>query len=302
MKKFTALMLLCWIPFLLLAQSDPGKGAIVTVMTYNIRLNTPDDGTHAWKFRKPAVVALINRHQPDIYGVQEALHDQMKDMAKSLPGYGWFGVARDDGKTSGEYAAVFYAKKRFKRMDGSTFWLSETPDKRGSKGWDAACVRIVTWVKLKDRLTGETLFFFNTHFDHMGTIARTESAKLLLLRIQEIAGDFPVVVTGDFNLRESEEPYLILTAGKQDFHLTDTRHHAQKSSDPDYTYMGFDFVGEPGEIIDYIFIHHVKEVLSHQIITDNTSGIYPSDHLPVMAKLIPTFVPAPDNPDRDSPR
>ncbi len=286
MKQLLPLAFLCLLPWVLPAQDNSTREPIVSVMTYNIRLNTPDDGTNAWKFRRPAVIALINAHQPDIFGVQEALHGQMKDMEHDLPGYSWFGVARDDGKTTGEYSAVFYEKKRFKRLDGSTFWLSGTPDMPGSKGWDAACVRIVTWVKLKDRCTGGTLFFFNTHFDHMGTVARMESAKLLLARVKEIAGDSPVMVTGDFNSRESEDPYLILTNEKEDFHLTDTRRSAAITEGPDYTYMGFDFVGEPGEVIDYIFVRNFKEVLSHQITTDNTGGIYPSDHLPVMARII----------------
>lgn len=286
MRIVPALVFLCCMPFVQLAQDDPIRGSVLTVMTYNIRLNTPDDGANAWKFRRPAVVALINDHQPDIFGVQEALHDQMKDMRKSLRDYSWFGVARDDGKTKGEYSAVFYKQKRFKRLDGSTFWLSETPDSQGSRSWDAACVRIVTWVKLMDRCTGKTLFFFNTHFDHMGAVARLESSKLLLSRIREIAGDSQVILTGDFNLKESEEPYRILTDEFREYHLTDTRHRTATAEGPDHTYMGFDFVGEPGDIIDYIFIRNFNEVLSHRIITDNTSGIYPSDHLPVMAKIL----------------
>lgn len=257
----------------------------VTVMTYNIRFNNPDDGPNAWPKRREAVIGLISKYDPDLFGLQEALIDQIHDIHDGLGHYSWFGVGRDDGVARGEFSPVFYRDERFDLLDGATFWLSETPDVPGSMGWDAACPRVVTWVKLQDRSSGEILFFFNTHFDHMGDTARMESARFLMEKIREIAGDYSVVVTGDFNLKESEGPYFILTDESKDFHLTDTRHQVNPAEGPDYTYMGFDFVGEPGEIIDYIFVRNFKEVFSHRIITDNTNGIYPSDHLPVMVKI-----------------
>lgn len=265
---------------------DSSTRSALTVMTYNIRFNNPDDGPNAWPNRREAVNELISRYNPDLLGVQEALFDQIHDIDNGLGHYSWFGAGRDDGIVKGEFSAIFYRDDRFELLDGATFWLSETPDVPGSMGWDAACPRVVTWVKLKDRSSGEILFHFNTHFDHMGDTARMESTRLLMSRIKEIAGDYPVIITGDFNLRESEDPYLILTDESKDFHLTDTRHRVKPAEGPDYTYMGFDFVGEPGEIIDYIFVRNFNDVISHQINTDNNNGIYPSDHLPVLARIL----------------
>jgi endonuclease/exonuclease/phosphatase family metal-dependent hydrolase len=132
-------------------------------------------------------------------------------MVKDMPEYSWFGVCRTDGSTNpvpdGEFSAILYRKDRFELLDGNTFWLSETPEEKGSVGWDAALPRIVTWVKFKDKQTGKVFFHFNTHFDHIGVVARNESAKLLKQRAHSIAGDTPVIITGDFNCGENEQPY-----------------------------------------------------------------------------------------------
>ncbi len=266
-------------------ESDLPPEVPVSVMTYNIRFNNPDDGPNAWPNRRQAVTDLILHYDPDLFGLQEALIDQINEIHDDLEHYSWFGVGRDDGASRGEFSPVFYRDERYECLDGSTIWLSETPALPGSVGWDAACPRVVTWVKLQDKSSGEILFFFNTHFDHKGDSARMKSARFLMEKIKEIAADYLVVVTGDFNLKESEDPYLVFTDVSKDFHLTDTRHQIPVEEGPDYTYMGFDFVGEPGEVIDYIFVRNFAEVLSHRIITDNTNGVYPSDHLPVLVKL-----------------
>jgi endonuclease/exonuclease/phosphatase family metal-dependent hydrolase len=285
MKRLITVFLFFLVPFLLRSQNDPCGNSDLKVMTYNIRFNNPDDGPNAWVHRKQAVINLIITHNPDLLGVQEALMDQINDIGSELANYKWFGAGRDDGREKGEFSAIFYRNDKFELLDGATFWLSATPDIPGSMGWDAACTRIVTWIKLRENSSGLVLFHFNTHFDHMGDTARLESARLLMERIRKIAGDAPVIVTGDFNLKESEEPYQLLTNSSAGYNLLDARHQARESKGPDYTYIGFDFVGEPGEIIDYIFYHNLKETSSLQIITENKNGIYPSDHLPVEARI-----------------
>ncbi len=148
-------------------------------MTFNIRVDVPSDSLNSWPYRKAKAASMIRFHQADIVGLQEALAGQLEDLAAGLPDYDWFGVGRDDGHDQGEFMAIFYLKKRFQVIKQSTFWLSETPQIPG-KGWDAACNRIVTWGEFKDNITGKVFYHFNTHFDHMGEIARQESAKLLL--------------------------------------------------------------------------------------------------------------------------
>ena len=262
----------------------------IRVMSFNIRLNTTDDGPNQWPYRKEYAASMVRFHKADIFGVQEALKDQMDDLNEMLPDYGWFGVGRDDGVEAGEFMSVFYLKNRFKVIEQSTFWLSETPE-TPTKGWDAACYRVVTWGKFKDLCTEKVFYLFNTHFDHKGKVARLESAKLLLLRIQEIAGDTPVIVTGDFNASPDTDPYYILTHGRTDneqLKLIDSKevskypHHG-----PNGTITRFESANLPdNKTIDYVFIKNGVSVLYHGTLSDTFDGKFPSDHMPVLAEVV----------------
>ncbi|MCK9639715.1 MAG: endonuclease/exonuclease/phosphatase family protein [Prolixibacteraceae bacterium] len=250
------------------------------IMTYNIRMNTPDDGVNAWPLRKDKVAGLIKFHQADLFGVQEALLVQMNDLKASLPEFDSYGVGRDDGKEAGEFMTIFFRKSRFEKLDAGTFWLSPTPDKPGL-GWDAACNRTCTWIKFKDKATKKYFYHFNTHFDHRGKIAREESAKLILKFMDEINKDhLPMLLTGDFNSTKEATP--IQTILKV---LFDTRDKCQTPPyGPLHTSGGF-AVKEPQNTIDYIFINQKVNVLRHGVLTDSSGLYFPSDHLPVLAEV-----------------
>jgi len=47
--------------------------------------------------------SMIHFNHVDIVGIQEALCDQVNDLAERLPDYNWFGVGRDDGDNAGEF-------------------------------------------------------------------------------------------------------------------------------------------------------------------------------------------------------
>jgi len=257
------------------------------IMTFNIRYENSGDGIHSWNNRKNLVIKTIAAQAPDVLCIQEGIINQVNILENAFPGYGRVGVGRDDGKTAGEFSAVFFLKDRFKQIESSTFWLSQTPDVLGSRGWDAACNRVVTWIKLKDNKTGKSCYVFNTHFDHIGQVACRESAKLLLQRVVAIAGNFPFVITGDFNGNEQSEPYQLLMASTKP-KLSNTRYVSKNGSKgPDCSIFGFDGKFKQGAVIDHIFINFKSESLRHQIIDDNESGFYPSDHQPVMAEIIP---------------
>ena len=252
-------------------------------MTFNIRYNNPDDGVHAWPHRKERVASVVRFHEADLVGMQEALSEQIGDLEALLPEYAWIGVGRDDGVAAGEFSPIFYRKDRFELVEQATFWLSETPDSVGSQGWDAALPRIVTWGRFRDKATGGVFFLFNTHFDHRGEQARTESARLILSQIDALAGDALVVVTGDFNVEPTTEAYRVMTAG-----LNDAR---QQSVTPPHgpaeTYWGFTVeTGEEGRQIDYIFVHPGVRVRHYGVLTDHWNGHFPSDHLPVLAEIV----------------
>jgi endonuclease/exonuclease/phosphatase family metal-dependent hydrolase len=263
-----------------------GQQVGLKVMTFNIRYDNPGDGDYTWQKRIPLVKELLQQEQPDIMGFQEALKNQVDGLQGLLPGHSWSGVGRDDGKEKGEYSVIFYRKNRFKKVDGSTFWLSETPGVPGSRSWNTACTRIVTWVKLKDQNSNRFLFVFNTHFDHASPTAREESAKLLQKKISEIARNTSTIITGDFNDTVSSIPIQTLTSGPEA--LVNTRNLSSTPPEgPDYSFIGFPFNPQKGNVIDMIFLKNKGKinVIRHRVVTYHKDGKYPSDHLPVCTEL-----------------
>jgi endonuclease/exonuclease/phosphatase family metal-dependent hydrolase len=253
------------------------------IMSFNIRYNNPDDGVHAWPHRKERVAGLIRFHGADVVGMQEVLKGQIDDLEALLPGYAWIGVGRDDGAAAGEFSPVFYRADRIDLLDHGTFWLSETPGAPGSVGWDAAITRVATWARFRDASTGQAFFFLNTHFDHVGQQAREHSARLILQQLDVLAGDLPVIVTGDFNAAPDNPVYATMT-GK----LADARRQAEAPAyGPEGTFFGFTVEeGETGPRIDYVFVQPRVRVRRFGTLSDQWSGHYPSDHLPVLAEVV----------------
>lgn len=179
---------------------------------YNIRnANKKDDANgNGWERRCPVVCDILRIESFDIFGAQEVFHSQLEDLQKGLPQYASIGVGREDGKTAGEYAPIFYKKDRIKCLASGTFWLSETPDVVGSKGWDAKYPRICTWGQFKDKESGKKFWMFNLHMDHRGVEARKQSCLLILDKIKEMCGNQPCILTGDFNVGQDNEIYKII--------------------------------------------------------------------------------------------
>lgn len=264
---------------------------LINVLSYNIRLPNPGDGINYWENRKDRVAQTILFHEAELVGVQEAFRSQLDYLQNALPGYEWFGVCRTDGSTTpdpdNEFSAIFYKKSSFERLDGGTFWLSETPDIAGSKGWDAALPRIVTWVKLRQLSNGTVFYYFNTHFDHMGKNARINSARLLRNKIDGIAGGFPVICTGDFNADPETEIYqTMVTEGfevslKDAYLISKLPHFGPNSS---FT-ASFTLPEQENRRIDYIFVSPEVDILKHAILGEAIEGRTASDHLAVFAKV-----------------
>ncbi|NLR62012.1 endonuclease/exonuclease/phosphatase family protein [Chitinophaga polysaccharea] len=257
------------------------------VMTFNIRYNNPDDGLNAWPHRKDKVASEVLFLGAHTLGVQEALNDQMQDLQQQLPQYKSIGVGRDDGKTKGEYSAIFYDTTRLQLLKSETFWLSETPTVAGKIGWDGACTRIVTWGKFKDKKTNKLFFHFNTHFDHMGKIARRESAKFLLQQVHHIAGNTPAIITGDFNAVPSDEPIQIIMNPNDPLHLTDSKAISETPHfGPIGTFNGWQMAEREPQPIDYIFLKGKFQILKHASISPTWEGRYASDHFAVYTELM----------------
>lgn len=257
----------------------------IDVMTFNIRYNNPRDGDDAWPHRKDIVADVIKEFEADLIGMQEARPEQIKDLEERLPDHAWFGAGRDDGKSKGEHVPIFYRKDRFEILDSGHFWLSETPEIPGSMSWDTAITRMATWLKLRDRDTERELFVLNTHFDHIGSEARKQSAIVIQRQVAKLAADLPVVITGDFNCGDKDAPYLQLTEAEDESdRFKDSRAECNAVAGPDSTWNGFDKI-IPGRRIDFIFVKGGWWVIKHQTIDKQVDGHFPSDHLPVCASL-----------------
>jgi endonuclease/exonuclease/phosphatase family metal-dependent hydrolase len=270
MRNLTIIFLL--LSFCLQAQD-------VKVMTYNIRYDNPGDGVNQWDKRKTKVFELVEKYNPDIIGVQEALHHQLTDIEKNLEKYEFFGVGRDDGKQKGEHSAVFIRKNRFKIIEQKTFWLSETPEVPGSKNWDAAITRVATWARLQDKKSKTVFLMINTHFDHRGKESRKESAELLKERAAALGKDLPVIITGDFNFTRDKPPYEVMM-NPEGIRLIDTAPQEAPG-----TACGFVVDARPCSAIDYIFHTPHWKSEDYQVIQDHDGTHYSSDHLPVIVEL-----------------
>lgn len=272
--------------FLLLAMLCAGVSGnaqqSTTIMTWNIRLDVASDGPNAWSNRSQQFTEVLLNERPEILGMQEVLHNQLQDIAACLSGYVHIGVGRIDGKTKGEYGPIFYDTTRFKLIDAGYYWLSQTPEVAGSKGWDAACERIMSWAKLESRQTGKFLWVLNTHLDHMGTEARRNSLLLIKARTTKMIGDEPFVLMGDFNFEPTDANYTIVSNW-----LTDTRTAAATDELKQHiTFTGFDEQEENNSLIDFIFVNQKIIITDYQITEANINGRFSSDHLPVKVQIM----------------
>ena len=277
------------------------------VATYNMRNSNAGDSANGngWGQRYPVIAQLIRFHDFDIFGTQECKHNQLVDLKSSLPGYNYIGIGRDDGKEAGEFSAIFYKTNKFTLLKKGDFWLSTVTD-RPNRGWDAALPRICSWGEFKDNKTGFTFYFFNLHMDHIGVKARAESSKLVLAKVKELAGDRPTILTGDFNVDQTNESYtLINTSGvlKDAYELSPIKYALNG------TFNNFKSDSKTDSRIDHIFLSKQFTVDRYGILTDSyraanadtTAAVSanfprevklskyttrePSDHFPVMAEV-----------------
>lgn len=253
----------------------------LNVMTFNIRLSLDSDKENSWENRKNDALQLLDYYHPDVFGIQEAVPQQMTDLKTGLKDYDFVGVGRDDGANKGEYSAIFYNTEKLQVLQSGTFWLSETPD-QPSKGWDAAYNRVCTYALFKTKKGGRKFWAFNVHFDHVGNIARENSSKLILEKINTLnPRNFPVVLTGDFNLTDKTEPIKIISKTMSDSFYNCRKPHYG----PTGTFTGFDVNTVPKDRIDYIFNKGLS-CQSIRTINDRRENLlYPSDHFPVLAEL-----------------
>lgn len=274
-RTVTWLAMLLGIPVTPLVAQSP-----VTVLSYNIRYGTAQDGAHAWPNRRALVIDLLRDHAPHLIGIQEALRFQLDEIGAALPRYREVGVGRSDGKTAGEYAAILVDTTRLTIIGEGTFWFSDTPEVPGSMHWGNRITRISSWARLVDRATGDTIRHYNVHWDHESQPSRERSAALLLERMRAAGGD-RLILTGDFNADEANPAFQALLADRS-VPLRDTF----RTLHPDAAVVGT-FNGFRGDLgggkIDAVLVGPGWEVLQAGIDRRWVGGLWPSDHFPVVA-------------------
>jgi len=251
------------------------------LMTYNIRLDNRNDAENSWDNRKTFLTEQIKFHEPDIFGVQEALNNQIEFLSQQFSDFEYIGVGREDGKNEGEFSALFYNKNRFKLLGHSTFWLSETPD-TPSKGWDAAYKRVCTYGCFYDQLQNKNIWVFNTHFDHIGTKARKNSVDLIIQKISDLTkNNESVVLMGDLNMEASTEGIkMIETKFSDSYNVTELKFGESG------TFNDFKYNQKSNQRIDYIFVKNESlKVKKYAVLNNSYQLKFPSDHFPVIVEV-----------------
>ncbi len=274
------------LPATLAAQSVQ-ESSPLSVMAFNIRYGTANDGENRWPLRRAQLLELLRTENADLIGLQEALHDQIVEITDALPAYAVIGIGRDDGQTRGEYAAILYRRDRFHVAESGTFWFSDTPSVVASRSWGNTITRICTWARLVDR-QGQTFWIFNVHLDHQSQPSRERSTQLIAERIRARSTPTePVIVTGDFNVGEANPALrpLLTTSGAGESLLLDTFRVRHPDAVEVGTFTGFDPARTTGDKIDYVLASPAFEVLDAAILRTAVDGRLPSDHFPVTARL-----------------
>lgn len=272
-------------------------------LSWNIRLDTPNDAELAWPHRAGKVINQLQRQSPDIIGLQEVMWHQLVRLESALPGYQRIGVGRDDGKNAGEFSPLLIRRDRFVIEDSGTFWFHPSWDPTqsgteiigsgliGKPGWDAALPRICSWALLKDKQSGKQLRVLNLHLDHQGAEARRESIKLLAAKIRywqqnswQQNSDAPVIVMGDFNPAAGDGLLAqIQTALPQ---YRDVLALTKTPQGPNYSFIPWRGSEADAVRLDYMLLQPDQfKVPAAGILTDGPPTQH-SDHLALWAELV----------------
>lgn len=272
----------------------------IKIMTFNILYNSHKvfSGNTSWEVRHPILIDCLKRYSPDILGTQESFEFQTDSIINAFPHWNVFGKGRyynipaveprrpceDMG---GESCRILFDTSKFVSLDQGTFWHSDYPDSVGSRTWGNELPRVVTWGKFQIKNGDQEFVVMNTHF-HWDEPYVKNSAKLIMRKWREIAGDLPTILMGDFNLAPTSETHQLFCgeAGPADLrgNFSDCW-QALKKSEVDAGTAN-EFKGSKSTArIDWILVTPEFQVDTIDIIYDNENGIYPSDHYPVLANL-----------------
>ena len=256
------------------------------VMTFNIRYGTAADGADEWSARRQSVIDLIERHGPDVLGLQEALAFQLAEIAEGVEGYARVGVGRDDGLLAGEFSAILYDADRLLVDRSGTFWLSDTPSVPASSSWGNGIPRICTWARFVDARSGRAFWVYNTHFDHRSQASRERAAAAIVAHAAERTGREPLVVMGDLNAGPDNPAVRLLLSQRRGEPALKDVVAGTPDAEAGGTFTGFDPESDGGTRIDWVLVSEAAAVTGASIVRDRRpDGRWPSDHFPVRATV-----------------
>lgn len=262
--------------------TPPADAHDLRVMTFNVRYGEAKDGINTWPHRRDLMVQVILAVHPDILGTQELLSPQGDYLQRHLPGYTWFGMGRNGNEideNDNEHMGVFYDTRRLKVVRSGNFWLSDTPDKPGSRSFGQPLPRMVTWAEFQDRRSGRRFYFYDTHFPYQdgakAEAIRERCAEEIQQHLARLPASLPFILTGDFNTGPDSRTHALLTETLRDARISAPRHEG-----PAGTFHGF--TGHADKRIDWILYRGVKAD-AVRTITTHHGKVYPSDHFPVVA-------------------
>ena len=285
-KPYFSLFLLCLPLFSLCSSGNddpapapaPGKEWLdpIRVATYNIQYDNRNEEAGRWENRKEIVCRLLEAEDFDIFGAQEPYKFQIEDMAAALPGYTWIGtsVTGEDNVERRHFNPIFYKTDKFEVLESGSFWYSETPNVPNTKFSDSYSPRMCNWAHFRVKATGKEFYYFNTHLDHKGVVARREGVKLVVREVQQIAGrKAAVVVGGDLNSTIDDRIFdplkKFMTPAREKAPVTDRKG----------TYNGWGQAPN-SMVIDHLFVRNMK-CLSYRTLDGDYGVPYISDHYPI---------------------
>lgn len=251
------------------------------IITSNIRYENPQDGNHSWDNRRPLLQKIITGFHPDILGTQEGREMQIKSLAKHLPLK--LVESHRNWITDRMYPCLYINEEQIKLGNSGDIWLSETPEISGSKSFKSAFPRLCTWMQVTHLINNQDYFVVNTHLDHVLEETRINQVNVLITEVQKINKEkLPLILMGDFNDSPNSAIRKLIT---EKLSLKDP--WIEMGLPEETSHHGFTGVAANGDRIDWILVPEAFAVEEIQLEKNSFENIFPSDHYPLLATVIP---------------
>lgn len=251
------------------------------IITSNIRYENAHDGIHAWENRRPLLQSIFTEFGPDILATQEGKEKQIKTLVQGLP----LKLVAEHRQWIEDrmYPCLYVNEERIKVLDSGDIWLSETPYISGSVSFKSTFPRLCTWMRIGHLINNQEYMVINTHLDHVLEETRLEQINVLIKEIQNLNTDsVPLILMGDFN----DSPGSIIR--KIILEKLDLKDPWIEEAIPEET-THHSFLGDKaeGSRIDWILVPQAFAVQDIRLEKKSFNNIFPSDHYPLLATLIP---------------